>query len=72
MSECVCACESDRQGLMMVSRSWACDLSVLFAQFHRPIALTLPMSVNIDTMGEGGNPWTISRMSVNITDAGMI
>ena len=26
-------CESDRQGLTMFSRSWACDLSVLFAQF---------------------------------------
>ena len=37
--ECVCVCvwvsvcESDRQGLMMFSRSWACDLSVLLAQF---------------------------------------
>ena len=28
-------CESDRQGLTMFSRGWACDLFVLFAQFQQ-------------------------------------
>ena len=39
--------------------------------FHRPIALTLLMSVNIDIRGDGGSPTsTTSRMSVHFTDAG--
>ena len=41
--------------------------------FHRPIALTLPMSVNIDIRGQGGSATlTTSRMSVYFTDAGNI
>ena len=37
--------------------------------FHRPVALTLPMSVNIDIRGEGGSPTlTTSRMNVYFTD----
>ena len=40
--ECVWVnvCEGDRQGLTMVSRRWACDLSVLFAQFETSIQTT--------------------------------
>ena len=40
--------------------------------FHRPVALTLPMSVNIGNRGEGVSPTlTASRMSVYFTVTGM-
>ena len=39
--------------------------------FHRPVAVTLPMSVNIDIRGEGVRPTvTTRRMSVYFTDTG--
>ena len=54
----VCVCVSDRQGLTMVSRSWACDLSVLFAQFNMSFYFT-------DTFGSrfssGDCSWTSAR-----------
>ena len=41
--------------------------------FHRLVALTLPVSVNIDIKGEGGSPTlTASRMSVYFTDTGIL
>ena len=40
--------------------------------FHRPMALTLCASVNIDIRGDGGSPTlTTSRMSGPFTDTGM-
>ena len=40
--------------------------------FHRPVGLTLPMSVKIDIRGEGGSPTlTTSSMSVYFADTGI-
>ena len=41
--------------------------------FHRPIALTLGMSMNIDIRGQGGSPTlTTSRIKVHFADTGIM
>ena len=55
----------------MYTYTYICKSDYNECVFHRPVALTLPMSVSIDIRGEGGSPTlTTSRRSVYSTETG--